>query len=54
VGGFYLGRFVPFLVNASVFLRNMLRVAMPFFVSRISGIYIKLEILYVMINALYL
>jgi len=51
VGGFYLGRFVPFLVNASVLSRNLLRVAMPCFVSRISGIYIELKTLCIMINA---
>jgi len=44
VGDFYLGRPVPFLVNVSVFLRNLLRVAMPCFVPSISSIYIELEI----------
>ena len=54
MGGFHLGGFVPFLVNAPVLSRNLLRVAMPCFVSRISGIYIELETLCVMVNASYL
>ena len=45
MGGFHLGRLVPFLVNAPVLLRNLLRGAMPCFVLRISGIYTKLETL---------
>ena len=45
MGGFYLGRPVPFLVNASVLSRNLLRTAMPCFVPRISGIYMELETL---------
>jgi len=45
VGGFYLGRTVLFLVNAHDLLRNLLKVAISCFVLRISGMYIKLEIL---------
>ena len=42
VGGFHLGRPVPFLVNAPVLSRrNLLRAAMPCFVPRISGIYME-------------
>ena len=37
---------VPFLVNAPVLLRNLLRAAMPCFVPRISGIYMELETLW--------
>ena len=44
--GFHLGRPVSFLVNVPVLLRNLLRVAIPCFVPRISGIYIELEILW--------
>jgi len=44
VGNFYLGRPVPFLVNIPVLLRNLLRIAMPCFVPRISSIYMELEI----------
>ena len=44
VGNFYLDRPVPFLVNVPVLLRNLLRVAMPCFVPRISSIYMELEI----------
>ena len=43
MGGFHLGRLVPFLVNAPVLSRNLLRAAMPCFVPRISGIYMELE-----------
>ena len=45
VGGFYLGRTVSFLVNIPDLLRNLLKTAISCFVLRISGIYIKLEIL---------
>ena len=45
VGGFHLGRPVPFLVNVPDFSRNLLRVAIPCFVLRISGIYMELETL---------
>ena len=43
--GFHLGRPVPFLVNAPDLSRNLLRMAMPCFVPRISGIYMELETL---------
>ena len=46
MGSFYLGRPVSLLVNAPVLLRNLLRVAMPWFVPRISGIYMELETLW--------
>ena len=46
VSGFHLGRPVPLLVNVSDLLRNLLRVAMSYFVTRISGIYMELEILW--------
>jgi len=46
VGSFHLGRPVPFLVNAPVLSRNLLRAAMPCFVPRISGIYMELETLW--------
>ena len=45
MGGLYLGRPVPSLVNASNLSRNLLRTAISCLVSRISGIYIELEIL---------
>ena len=45
VDGFHLGKYVLFLVNASDFSRNLLRVAIPCFVPRISSMYIELETL---------
>ena len=45
MGSFYLGGPVLFLVNTSNLLRNLLRTAISCLVPRISGIYIKLEIL---------
>ena len=45
MGGFYLSRPVPLLVNTSDLSRNLLRAAMPCFVLRISGIYMEFEIL---------
>ena len=46
MSGFHLGRPVPFLVNVSHLLRNLLRAAMLCFVPRIAGIYIELETLW--------
>ena len=46
VNGFHLDRLVPFLVNISDLLRNLLRVAISCFVPRISGIYIELKTLW--------
>ena len=43
--GFYLSKFVLFLMNVSDFSRNLLRMAMPCFVSRISDMYMELETL---------
>ena len=45
VGGFHLGGPIPFLVNVPDLSRNLLRVAIPCFVPRISGIYMELETL---------
>ena len=45
VGGFYLGRLVPLLVNVPGLLKNLLRAAMPCFVPRISSIYMEFETL---------
>ena len=45
VDGFYLSKFVLFLVNVLNFSRNLLRAAISYFVPRISGMYIKLETL---------
>ena len=45
MGGFHLGRPIPFLVNAPNLSRNLLRAAIPCFVPRISGIYMKFETL---------
>ena len=45
MGGFHLGRPVSFLVNAPNLSRNLFRTAMPYFVPRISGIYMELETL---------
>ena len=43
--GFYLGKPVLFLINVFDLSRNLPRIAIPYFVLRISGIYIKLETL---------
>jgi len=45
VGGFHLGKFFLFLVNAPDFPRNLLRIAISYFILRISSIYIELETL---------
>ena len=45
MGGFQLGRPVLLLVNVPDLSRNLLRVAMPCFIPRISGIYMEFEIL---------
>ena len=45
VDGFYLSKSVLFLVNVPNFSRNLLRVAISYFVPRISGMYIELETL---------
>jgi len=45
VGSFHLSRPVPFLVNTYDLSRDLLRVAISYFVPKISGIYIEVEIL---------
>jgi len=45
VDGFYLGKPVLFLINVFDLSRNLPRVAIPYFVPRISDIYIKLKTL---------
>ena len=40
VNSFHLDRSVPFLVNISNLSRNLLRIAMSYFIPKISSIYI--------------
>jgi len=40
VNSFHLDRSVPFLINISDLSRNFLRIAMSYFIPRISDIYI--------------